>query len=158
MAKLKFTFRTLTHSPERLNVVSTKLGAVEKAGFKTATDVLKPMVLSATVPGAHEIAKDGEEIEGFLDNLDAGGTSDGFDFGGVARGNRGVRFHAEIVGEAKLKDLVVAAENATAGVANDSGLGKVKVGEPKLNLWRIIDIAGGKETAAGGEIVTLELL
>lgn len=157
MAKLKFTFRTLTHSPERLNVISAKLGATEREGFKTGTDVGKPMAMG-TIPGTFAIAAAGAEIEGFLDNVDAGGTTDGFDFGGVACGNRGLRYHAEIEGAANLFDLVVAGDNATAGEANASGLGKVKVGEPKLHIWRIIDIAGGADTATGGETVTLELL
>src|SRR5678809_531870 len=121
---MKFNFRTLTHSPERLNVVSAKLGtdALEKY---TDADIGKPMKLGEE-PGCYVVAADGDEIEGFLDNIDAGGTTDGHVFGGVACGNRGFRVEAEFSGDAgKVGDLVVAAAQTAIGVKAPSGVGTV---------------------------------
>ena len=155
---MKFNFVTLTHSPERLNVISSKLGTSAKEKY-TDADVLKPMKLG-TEPGCFVVAADGDEIEGFLDNIDAGGTTDGHVFGGVACGNRGVRIEAEVVGTATVGDLVVAAAQEAIGTKAASGRGKVKAGTPVTHKWRIL--ANKTPRAAGavqaGDIVVLELL
>lgn len=156
---MKFNFRTLTHSPERLNVVSAKLGtdALEKY---TDADIGKPMKLGAE-PGCFVVAADGDEIEGFLDNIDAGGTTDGHVFGGVACGNRGFRVEAEFSGTAgKVGDLVVAAAQSAIGVKAASGVGKVKAGTPATHKWRIIANKTPRASAAvnAADIVVLELL
>ena len=156
---MKFNFRTLTHSPERLNVVSTKLGtdALEKY---TDADIGKPMKLGEE-PGCYVVVADGDEIEGFLDNIDAGGTTDGHVFGGVACGNRGFRMEAEFSGDAgKVGDLVVAADQTAVGVKAPSGVGKVKAGTPAVHKWRIIANKTPRASAAvnAADIVVLELL
>ena len=155
---MKFNFVTLTHSPERLNVISSKLGTGDKEKY-TDADVLKPMKLGAE-PGCFVVAADGDEIEGFLDNIDAGGTTDGHVFGGVACGNRGVRIEAEMVGTATVGGLVVAAAQEAIGTKAASGRGKVKAGTPATHKWRIL--ANKTPRAAGavqaGDIVVLELL
>ena len=155
---MKFNFVTLTHSPERLNVISAKLGTDAKEKY-TDADVLKPMKLGAE-PGCFVVAADGDEIEGFLDNIDAGGTTDGHAFGGVACGNRGVRIEAEVVGTATVGGLVVAAAQEAIGTKAASGRGKVKAGTPATHKWRIL--ANKTPRAAGavqaGDIVVLELL
>ena len=155
---MKFNFVTLTHSPERLNVISAKLGTGAKEKY-TDADVLKPMKLG-TEPGCFVVAADGDEIQGFLDNIDAGGTTDGHVFGGVACGSRGVRIEAEVVGTATVGGLVVAAAQAAIGTKAASGRGKVKAGTPATHKWRIL--ANKTPRAAGavqaGDIVVLELL
>ena len=156
---MKFNFRTLTHSPERLNVVSAELGtdALEKY---TDSDIGKPMKLGAE-PGCFVVVADGDEIEGFLDNIDAGGTTDGHVFGGVACGTRGFRVEAEFSGDAgAVGDLVVAAAQSAIGVKAASGLGKVKAGTPTTHKWRIIANKTPRASAAvnAADIVVLELL
>ena len=156
---MKFNFRTLTHSPERLNVVSAKLGtdALEKY---TDADIGKPLKLGEE-PGCFVVAAAGDEIEGFLDNIDAGGTTDGHVFGGVACGNRGFRMEAEFSGEAgKVGDLVVAADQTAVGVKAPSGVGKVQAGTPAVHKWRIIANKTPRASAAvnAADIVVLELL
>ena len=155
---MKFNFVTLTHSPERLNVISAKLGTGAKEKY-TDADVLKPMKLG-TEPGCFVVAADGDEIEGFLDTVDAGGTTDGHAFGGVACGNRGARIEAEVVGTATVGGLVVAAAQEAIGTKAASGRGKVKAGTPATHKWRIL--ANKTPRAAGavqaGDIVVLELL
>jgi hypothetical protein len=166
MAYMKFNFAALTHSPDRLNVISTKLGAAKGAAF-TDSDVLKPMVLGTA--GNMVIAVEGDEIEGWLDNVDAGGTTDGFAFGGVACGTRGMRVEAQLVGTADVKDFVVAAAQEAVGTKAASGLGKVKVGvkavagttleSPANHKWRIIAVkTKNTASAVDGDIVVLELI
>jgi hypothetical protein len=156
---MKFNFRTLTHSPERLNVVSAKLGTDDLEKY-TDSDIGKPMKLGAE-PGCFVVVADGDEIEGFLDNIDAGGTTDGHVFGGVACGTRGFRVEAEFSGDAgAVGDLVVAAAQSAIGVKAASGLGKVKAGTPTTHKWRIIANKTPRASAAvnAADIVVLELL
>lgn len=156
---MKFNFRTLTHSPERLNVVSAKLGTDDLEKY-TDSDIGKPMKLGAE-PGCFVVVADGDEIEGFLDNIDAGGTTDGHVFGGVACGTRGFRVEAEFSGTTgAVGDLVVAAAQSAIGVKAASGLGKVKGGTPTTHKWRIIANKTPRASAAvnAADIVVLELL
>ena len=156
MSYMKFNFAALTHSPERLNVISTKLGAIKGEGY-TDADVLKPMVMGKA--GNMVIAAEDAEIEGWLDNVDAVGTTDGFPFGGVACGTRGMRVEAEIVGAADVLGFVVAAGQEAVGTKAASGLGKVKAGTPVNHKWRIIAVKDtNAEAAVSGDIVVLELI
>lgn len=151
---MKFRFKTLTHSPERMNVVSAKLGATAADKYSDK-DIGKAMKMG-TVPGTFLLCADGDEIEGRLDNIDAGGTEDGFVFGGVACGNRGYRVLAEFTGaDAAVLDLVVAADQPAIGTA---GHMKVKAGTPTTHKWRIIDNGKDVATVAAGDLVVLELL
>lgn len=151
---MKFRFKTLTSSPERMNVVSAKLGATTDDKYSDK-DIGKAMKMGA-VPGTFLLCADGDEIEGRLDNIDAGGTEDGFVFGGVACGNRGYRVLAEFTGaDAAVLDLVVAAAQPAIGTA---GRMKVKAGTPATHKWRIIDNGKDVATVTAGDLVVLELL
>lgn len=151
---MKFRFKTLTHSPERMNVVSTKLGATTDDKYSDK-DIGKAMKMG-TVPGTYLLCADGDEIQGRLDNIDAGGTEDGFVFGGVACGNRGYRVLAEFTGaDAAVLDLVVAAAQPAIGTP---GRMKVKAGTPTTHKWRIIDNGKDVATVTAGDLVVLELL
>lgn len=150
----KFSFNLLTHSPERLNVISTRLGASDSpADHFTDAEIGKAVKLG---DGTHVLCEAGDEIEAIVDNVDSGGTMDGYSFGGVARGNRGFRIKA-VIGDgqgaeaAKLGDLVVADDQPALGT---KGVATVKTGEPKVNLWRILSLRGSG--AAGTEVI-LEL-
>ena len=148
-----FAFNLLTHSPERLNVISTRLGASPAAKF-TMEDLKKPVKLGPD--SNHVLCAAGDEIEGFVDSLDAA-TNGGFSFGGVARCNRGCRAAAQIgAGQgataAKLGDLVVADDQIAL---NTKGKAQVKTGVPTRHLWRILALNG---TGAAGTDVILELL
>ena len=152
---MKFRFKTLTHSPERMNVVSAKLGATTADKYSDK-DVGKAMKMG-TVPGTFLLCADGDEIQGRLNNIDAGGTEDGFVFGGVACGNRGYRVAAEYTGttDAAVLDLVVAAAQPAIGTAGGM---KVKAGTPATHKWRIIDNGKDVTTVTKGDMVVLELL
>lgn len=154
---MKFNYRILAQSPERLNVISTKLGA-SKAEVYTDKDTRKPMVMGKK--GNMVLAADGDEIEGFLDNVDAGPTADGHVFGGVARCNAGTRMEAIVDGAADVLDFVVAGPNEAVGTANDLKLGVVKVPEdaPTVHVWRIIAFITDAESTTGGDVAVLEKL
>lgn len=156
---MKFNFRELTHSPERLNVITTKLGAAAGEGFKTSADAGKPMTMGKL--GNHVIAADGADIEGFLDNVDDGPTADKFIVGGVARCNSGTRKLVEVEGAADVLDLVVAGTNAVAGTKNGKGAGivrKVASEEGQTHKWRIIAFMTDAESTTGGELAVIEKL
>ncbi len=155
---MKFNFRALTQSPERLNVVTAKLGAdSDNSGFKDI-DTGKPMKMGTA--GNFQICAAGDEIEGWLDNVDGGPTADGMTIGGVASGNRGLRVRAYLAAaaNANVLDYVVAGTNAAIGAAHASGLGVVKPAfesdgtTKKTSNWRIIafenDAAAGFNTIA----------
>lgn len=139
---MKFNFRALTQSPERLNVVTAKLGADNTTSGFTDKDIGKPMKMGNQ--GNFKICAAGDEIEGFLDNVDGGPTADGMTIGGVAIGNRGLRVRAKVSGAAAVLDYVVAGTNAAIAAADASGLGVVKEafdtdGTTKIKSnWRII--------------------
>ena len=147
-----FEFNALTHSPERLNVISTKLGT-GGADLWTDSEIGKAVKLGSAAN--HVPCVDGDEIEGFVDNIDAGPTSGGHTFGGVARGNRGVRVKAQIGASqganATLGALVVADDQVAVGT---KGLAQVRTGTPAVNKWRILSLRG---TGAAGTEVILEL-
>lgn len=143
---IKFGFTALTQSPERLNVISTKLGATTTDGI-TEKDIGKAMKLNLAIPGSHVFCEDGDDIEGFLDNIDAGGTEDGFVFGGVASGTRGMRAEVAFTGTLAVGDLVVAGVQPAIGT---EGLAVVKAGTPTLHKWRVI---GSKPHRADNKLV-----
>ena len=148
-----FGFNLLTHSPERLNVISTRLGATKAEKF-TDADVGKAVKLGDQ--SNHILCAQGDEIAAFVDNIDSGGTNGGFSFGGVARGNRGFRVKAVIGANqgataAKLNDLVVADDQVAV---NTAGAAQVITGTPSTNKWRIMAMNG--DGTAGTEVI-LEL-
>ena len=74
-----FAFNLLTHSPERLNVISSRLGASPAAKL-TDQDVKKAVKLGPN--SNHVLCAEGNEIEGFVDSVDSA-TNGGYSFGGV---------------------------------------------------------------------------
>ena len=149
---MKFNFALLTHSPERINVQTAKLGDPDAISAFTDDDVGKPMVMGNQ--GNFDIAADGDNIEGFLDNIDAGPTMDGMTIGGVARGDRSFRVKVWVSGSASVLDYVVAGTNTAAGTASTHGLGVVKAAgddggtPPKVIVtqWRIIAFLSDAKT------------
>lgn len=149
----KFNFNLLTHSPERLNVISTRLGASDSPADHFAdAEIGKAVKLG---DNTHVLCEAGDEIEAVVDNIDSGGTIDGYSFGGVARGNRGFRIKAVIgAGQedpATVGALVVADAQPALGT---KGPAAVKTGAPVTNKWRILSLRGSG--AAGTEVI-LEL-
>lgn len=148
-----FEFNVLTHSPERLNVIATKLGP-DAATKYTDKDKRKAVKLGPV--GNHVLCVAGDEIEGFIDSVEAA-TSGGFSFGGVARGNRGFRVEAQVgagqgVTPMVVGDLVVADDQLAIGTA---GKAQVKTGAPATHKYRVMNVKG---TGLAGTTVVLELL
>lgn len=147
-----FAFNVLSHSPERLNVISTRLGSGPNDKLSDK-DVKKAVKLGPN--SNHVLCAAGDEIEGLVDSVDSA-TNGGYSFGGVARGNRGFRVEAQMgvnqVGNAAVGDFVVADNQIEPGT---KGLAQVVVGAPETHKWRIL---AKKGTGAAGTIVVLELL
>lgn len=148
-----FAFNVLTHSPERLNVISSRLGPNPATKY---TDQDKRKAVKLAAGSTHVLCSEGDEIQGFIDSVDAA-TNGGYSFGGVARCNRGFRVEAQIGAHqgptpAALDDLVVADAQLPVGT---KGLPQVKTGNPSRHLWRIMALRGN---GAAGTIVVLELL
>lgn len=148
-----FDFAELTHSPERINVISTKVGTA--AVKLTDLDVKKAMKL-ADDGKSYVVAADGDDLEGFLDNIDAGGTSGGFAFGGVALGGSGFRVRATVAaGQAtalKIKDQVVAAAQLAVGT---KGLAQVKAGEGVFDKYKVLRLYGNG--TAGTDVLLVKI-
>lgn len=167
MAK-KFNFGTLTHSPETLAVISTCLGTGLNDQY---TDKERGKAVKMSTAANHVLCVADDEIEAFVDSIDAGGTeNEGYTFGGVARGGR----HLAIIGEgqgsetaAKLLDYVVAdaqpevgsniigSAKAPGSADTTKGLAVVKTGTPTTYKWRIVHIYGGGD-GFEGTVVCLE--
>lgn len=144
----QFDFNLLTHSPERLNVVSAKLGPDIATKY---TDKDKKKAVKAQAGGRYVFCADGDDLDGFIDSVEAA-TQDGFSFGGVARGNVGFRYEAQVAaGAANLVfgDLVVAGAQLPVGT---KGLAQVKKGAPAIHKYRVLRLT----TGAPGSIVLLE--
>lgn len=158
----KFQFAVLTPDPNRLNVITSKLGAragnaiENKAGLGEYSDAEINKAVKIGPVSNYLLCDDGDEIDGIIDNIDAGGTEDGFTLGGVARCNAGQRFNAVVgTGSAKLSvdDLVVAAAQLPVGTAGDL---QVRDGAPTRHLWRVMRIVTG--TGVVGDKVVIEKL
>lgn len=162
----KFHFGTLTHSPEKLDVISTCLGT---GGTDLYTDTERGKAVKMGTAANHVLCVGGDEIEAIIDSIDAGGTeNEGYSFGGVARHGRHLAvIGANQVGNAALLDLVVADDQAAVGTATlasatapgtadpSKGVATVKTGTPTVHLWRIVHIyANGDGTA--GTLVCIE--
>jgi hypothetical protein len=150
-----FAFNLLTHSPERLNVISTRLGATAALADRFG-DKERKKAVKLGANSNHVLCVEGDEIEGFVDSIEAA-TEGGYSFGGVARCNRGFRVEAKIGANqgatpAALDDLVVADAQLAIGTA---GMPVVKTGTPTRHLWRILALRG---TGVAGDTVVLELL
>ena len=146
-----FKFNVLVVLPERLNVITTKLGAAAGENY-TDKDVKKIMTMGAVSNFA--LAADGDEIEGFLDNVDGGPPAGGFRVGGVARPDTGIRVEAQVAAGAAavaVKDLVVAGAQLALGT---KGLPQVKKGTPATFKYRIMRIISGN--GGPGSVVLLE--
>lgn len=148
-----FAFNLLAQNPERLNVISTRLGASKAEKFNDA-DVGKAVKLGTA--SNHVLCASGDEIQAIVDNIDSGGTNGGYSFGGVARGTRGFRIKAVIgpnqgATAAALDDLVVADDQVAV---NTAGIARVITGTPAINKWRIMAMNG--DGTAGTEVI-LEL-
>lgn len=158
----KFQFAVLTTDPNRLNVITAKLGAragnaVElKSGLGEYSDAEINKAVKLGPVSNYILCADGDEIDGIIDNIDSGGTEDGFTLGGVARCNAGQRFDAVVgAGSAQLAidDLVVAAAQLPVGTA---GALQVRDGSPTRHLWRVMRIVEG--TGAVGSKLVIEKL
>lgn len=150
---MAFTFQPLSQSPERLNVISTKLGPNENTKY---SDKDKKKAVKMGTLGNHVLCEAGNELEGFIDSVDAA-TQDGFSFGGVARGTRGFRVRAQIGSTqgntaAVVGNFVVADAQLAVGTA---GLPQVKVGSPTTSKYRIMTVEGD---GLHGSTVVLELM
>lgn len=146
-----FKFNVLTVLPERLNVITTKLGS---AAAQAYTDKDKGKLVTMGVVSNFALSADGDEIEGWIDNVDGGPTANGFVVGGVARPDTGVRIEAQVaVGAAQVavKDLVVAGAQLALGT---KGLPQIKKGVPETFKYRIMRIVSGN--GGPGSIVVLE--
>ncbi|CAD5377353.1 conserved hypothetical protein [Pseudomonas sp. OF001] len=149
----EFKFNVLTHSPERLNVISTKLGPDVNTKY---SDKDKRKAVKMGALANHVLCAGGDEIEGFIDSVDTA-TQDGFSFGGVARGNRGFRVEAQVGANQgatamKVGDFVVADVQLAVGT---KGLPQVKTGAPATHKYRVMTVNG---TGVAGDVVVLELL
>lgn len=166
----KFTFAVLTNDPNRLNVISAKLGSragtanENKAGLGEYSDTEINKAVKLGTVSNFLLCAEGDEIDGIIDNIDAGGTEDGYTFGGVARPNGGQRFNA-LVGPNQatalaIGALVVADEQFAVGVENSAppkGMRlnlRVKAGAPTLHKWRVMRVVSG--TGAAGSVVVIE--
>lgn len=131
-----FRYAVLAQSPERLNVIATKLGSA-KGEKITDKDIKKAMKMGQV--SNYELCKDGDELEGFLDNVQGGPTAGGFTFGGVAHPNAGFRVNALVAAaqtpNLKPGDLVVAADQPALGVESQP---VVRKGSPKVFIYRVI--------------------
>lgn len=141
---MKFNFRTLTHSPERLNVQTAKLGDPEADPYVAFTDddIGKPV--KKGTQGNYLLCEEGDAIEGFIDNVDAGGTADGMTLGGVAFCDRGTRKKVVVDSggdSVSVLSYVEAGGNSGAGIANSDGLGVVQVASGATK-WRIVSLEG----------------
>lgn len=148
----EFRFRVLTTGPETLNVISSKLGPDAATKYGTV-DAKKAVKLGPV--GNHILCASGDEIDGFIDSVDAA-TQDGFSFGGVARGVRGLRVEAEVgpnqAAALVVGDFVVADDQLPPGT---KGLPRVKKGTPAVNRYRVMTVDG---TGLAGSTVVLELM
>lgn len=147
-----FKFAVLSQNPERLNVISSKLGT----GTIKYTDLDKKKAVKLGAFGNHVLCVAGDEIDGFIDSVDAA-TAGGYTFGGVARGTRGFRVEAEVgSGHGStamvVGDYVVADAQLAVGT---KGLPKVKKGTPIVNRYRVMTVIGD---GLAGSTVVLELM
>lgn len=147
-----FAFNLLTHSPERLNVISTRLGAGNTPNDRwDDAEIGKAVKIGPNATHVH--CEQDDEIQAIVDNVDSGGTNGGYSFGGVARGNRGFRAKAVIgpnqgATPAALDDLVVADAQYPKGT---KGGARVKTGAPTRDVWRIIALRG--DGTPGTEVI-----
>lgn len=134
-----FQYKPLTHSPERLNVIATKLGPDANTKY---TDAEKQKAVKMGPVSNYLLCVDGNELEGFIDNIDAGPTAGGFVMGGVAHPNSGFRVEAKVGGATTLVvgDFVVAAAQAPVGTKS---LPVVKKGTPATFKYRVINLYTG---------------
>lgn len=148
---MDFKYNVLAHSPERLNVITSKLGE-SKGELITEKDRKKAMVMGLV--SNYVFAKDGDDLEGFLDNVQGGPTAGGFKVGGVAHPNSGFRVEARVADSQatnlKVRDQVVAADQAELG---KESLPLVRAGEGKIFKYRVISMS---ENGAKGTVVVLE--
>jgi hypothetical protein len=157
----KFAFAVLTNDPNRLNVISTKLGSrvgttiENKAGLGEYSDAEIKKAVKLGTQNNYLLCADGDELDAFVDNIDAGGTEDGWTFGGVARGNVGQRHEVQVASGVAtplvIGDLVVAGTQLPVGT---KGLAQVKKGTPALHKYRVMRILTG--TGVAGDKVLIE--
>lgn len=150
---MDYKYAVLTGNPERLNVITCKLGQV--AGEKyTTKDAKKAMKMGPV--GNMFLAPTGSELEGFLDNVDGGPPMGGFPAGGVARPGQGIRVLAQVAAAQATPlvfgDLVVAGVQLALGT---EGLPQVIKGDPETFKYQVITVNG---TGGAGSTVVLERL
>lgn len=148
-------------------IESAALGVDNTHKLATA-DVGKAVKLSTA--NNFVLCSGGDEIDGFVNSVDAFTVNDGFSFGGVLREGRVVAMvGSNQSGSMAVGDYVVADTQVTLGTA---GYAKVKSGTaasqlgsgaytytaatPSRNLWRCIRLIEG--SGAVGKLVLLERL
>ena len=146
-----FNFNVLTVLPERLNVIVAKLGS---AAGQAYTDKDKNKIVKMGAVSNFALAADGDEIEGFIDNIDGGPTAGGFVVGGVARPDTGFRVLAQVAAGVATPlvfgDMVVAGAQLALGTA---GLPQVRKGTPAIWKYKVIRLIGN---GSAGTNVLLE--
>lgn len=134
---MDFSFKPLTHSPERINVIATKLGASAAAKF-TMPDIGKVVTLGPV--GNYVLAADGADLEGFVDSVEDA-TSGGYSFGGVAHPDPGYRVEVKVSGaDLVVGDQVIAGPQAALGTKS---LPVVKKGVGAIFKYRVINLYTG---------------
>lgn len=146
-----FKFNVLTVLPERLNVITAKLGSAAGQNY-TDKDIDK--IVKGGALSNFFLADDGDELEGFIDNIDGGPTANGFVVGGVKRPDTGFRIEAQVaagvVTPLVYGDLVVAGAQLALGT---KGLPQVRKGTPAIWKYKVIQV---RTTGAAGTNVLLE--
>lgn len=146
-----YKFNVLTVLPERLNVIACKLGSAAGQAY-TDKDIGK--IVNGGALSNFALAADGDELQGFIDNIDGGPTANGFVFGGVARPDTGFRVEAQVAAGVATPlvfgDLVVAGAQLPLGT---KGLPQVKKGTPAIWKYQVIQV---RTTGAAGSLVLLE--
>lgn len=150
MADYKFAVRTVL--PERLNVIPAKLGSAAGQAY-TDKEIKKPVTMGPV--SNFFLAADGDEIQGFIDNIDGGPPANGFPVGGVSRPDTGIIVEAQVAADVVTPlvfgDLVVCGIQLPLGT---KGLPQVKKGTPAIWKYRVIRLVSG--AGAAGGVVLLE--
>jgi hypothetical protein len=144
-----FAFTELVNSP-MADVVSAALGASSSAKLND-NDVGKPVKMGSAQN--YVVCSAGDEIEGFVVNVEANTVNDGFSFGSVIRNKRVIaKVDAAQVGTLAVGEYAIAGASAALGTAD--AYPKVKEGTPTNFKWRCIRIISG--TGVAGDLVLLE--
>ena len=147
------------------DVVTAALGTANSAKLVDA-DIGKPVKMGTLQN--YVVCGAGDEIEGFLESVDAETVNDGFSKGSVNRGKKGHRVVAKVgagSGTCALLSYVVAAAPSALGTKDTYPLVQLGVatnmsrtppvlGTPLIHKWKVIRIHSG--SGAAGDLITIE--